>query len=786
MQQTTTATRPCTPSAFRVGDLIVDTSRASVSRAGIEIPLPKLSFDLLVACIEAAPAIISIDELMSRVWPGLVVSPETVSQRVKLLRDALGDDPKSPRYIAGVRLRGYRLVASTEPISVASAAVEQAQVAERTQQQRRLFGSRAIAFACLALIAALGLALWYATRDVPTVRSPAASASPLRSIAVLPFENLSTVADGEILAFGIPEAILHQLASVPELLVIARTSSFAFDGANEDVREVGRKLNARFLLEGSVQRDAQRLRITAQLVDSQTGAHVWSMRFDRTPPDVFAMQDEIALEVVRALQLSLDPAVTERLTGSGTANFNAYLAYLQGRAVMAKWRVADLDDAVEHFSQALRLDPAFAPAYVELAAAELRQAEFELTDDRQERFAAALQRGMELIDKALQLDPRNGPAYVERASLMAFTDLAEAESDYRRGLALSPNYARGYQGLAAVLYEDPRRRDEALAMLDRARKLDPLDPAHDITKAVFLLYGRSDVVGAQALLTDVLKRDPLNQAALMRLGEINTVVRGKAADGIKLLEQALSIDPLAEWARGLLVRAYLNVGEPAAARQVVHDAKRRLLVREIPLYVYAHEWQRAGEISYGAVEAETSSPLDEAMIAAAIRQHARLTRDYSRAIEALERLSGVTWDASGRAVLPESLDLKVFPTALGDVLQASGDAARGRAVLEATLVAMHNEAHELARGDLWYLRQRPIVLALLGRRDAAIEALRIAVERGLAQDDAWYYLEIEPSLVALSDDRRFVELRDAVRVDVAEQKQRLAELRSGGFVRRRP
>ncbi len=779
-QNVTSAPAVRTPPAYRVGDLVVDSARASVCRDGVEIPLPKLSFDLLIACIEAAPAIVSIDELMSRVWPGLVVSPETVSQRVKLLRDALGDDPKSPRYIAGVRLRGYRLVASVQPLASADAAMEPA------APRPWLTASRTIVLACAVFIAALaGVAFWYASRDIPAQPAQARATSAVRSVAVLPFENLSTAADGELLAFGIPEAILHQLANVPELLVIARTSSFAFAGANEDAREVGRKLDARFLLEGSVQRDTQRLRITAQLVDSQTGAHLWSMRFDRTPRDVFAMQDEIALAVARALQLSLDPAVTEKLTGSSTANLDAYLAYLQGRAVLAKWRVADLDEAVTHFSQAIRLDPAFAPAYVDLAVAQLRQAEFEVTDDRKERFAAALQRGTELIDRALQLDVRNGAAYIERAGLKAYTDLADAESDYRHGLALSPNYARGYAGLAAVLYEDPRRRDESLLMLDRARKLDPLEPAHDVTKAVFLLYGRSDRAGAQALLTDVLKRDPLNQPALMRLGELYTDLRGETAEAIRLLEQALALDPLSEWTRQLLVRSYLGVGDAQSARKVVGEASHRLVVREIPLYLYAHEWRRAGEAAYAAVDSETNSPLDDTMIAAAMRLHARATHDYARAIDALASLTGVTWDSEGRAVLRESLDLKAFPVALADVLQLSGDDARARSVLEATLAAMDREATELARGDLWYLHQRPIALALLGRNDAAIAALRAAVERDVGLDDAWYYLEIEPSVAALASDTRFIELRNSARAAIAEQKRRLTELRDAGLVPRR-
>lgn len=322
-------------------------------------------------------------------------------------------------------------------------------------------------------------------------------------------------------------------------------------------------------------------------------------------------------------------------------------------------------------------------------------------------------------------------------------------------------------------------------MLDRARKLDPLEPAHDVTKAVFLLYGRGDKTGAAALLREVLKRDPLNQPALMRLGEIHSEASGEIAQGIRLLEQALSLDPSSEWTRRLLIRAYLNVGDPDAARQVATSTEHRSVVREIPLYLYARDWRRASEAAYAALDSETNTALDETMIAAAIRMHALATRNYARAIETLEQLSGVMWGAEGRAHLPETLDMKSFPIALGDVLQASGDTGRAHALLEATLAAMDREAGELGRGELWYQHQRPIALSLCGKTEAAFEALRAAVDSGVALNDNWYYFEAEPSVARLSGDARFLKLRESLRNLIAHQKQSVAELRHGGFIPQR-
>ena len=267
------------------------------------------------------------------------------------------------------------------------------------------------------------------------------------AVAVLPFQNLSTSKDGEVLAMGIAESVLHQLANLSQLDVISRTSSFTFGDRKADAREIGRQLGARYLLEGSVQSDRTRMRVTTQLIDTQTGADVWSMRFDRAPGDIFEVQDEIALQVTRALELSLDAKERDRLTGQGTENLDAVSclsAGTQPAGQRSRRRTRVMPSAIS--SARSRLDPEFANAYVSLADAKLFVAEYEVTDDRAERFEAALREGRELVQRALAIDPENGDAYLQRAHLTAYDDRSAAEADFRKGLALSPNSAEGYAG----------------------------------------------------------------------------------------------------------------------------------------------------------------------------------------------------------------------------------------------------------------------------------------------------------------------------------------------------
>jgi TolB-like protein/DNA-binding winged helix-turn-helix (wHTH) protein len=781
---------------YTVGDLRIDTGQARVRRGVTEIPLPKLSFDLLLALIEAAPRIASIDELMERVWPGLVVSPETVNQRVSLLRAALEDSPKGPKYIAVVRRRGYRLVAAViredltpdspsgplatsgprrAPESEANASVTAGPVVRASVRRACLWGVLGLATAAVAVLITVSR---FQSEPAPVTSN---AAPPERSIAVLPFENVGSTKEGTTLAPGIAEAVLHQLASVRELTVVARTSSFAFADRKEDVREIGRKLSARYLLEGSVQMDDKRMRVTAELIDTMTGSQVWSVRIDKTPRDIFAVQDEIALEVARALKLSLDASTTDKLTGQGTANFDAYLAYLQGRAHAVTLRVAELKQAVAEFSRATNVDPSFASAYVELADAGLLVAEYDPGEGREEKFAAAVERGKGLVERALQLDPANSHAYVERAYLRAFDDLAGAESDYRRGIALSPSYAKAYAGLAAVLYESPARWRQALEALDRARTLDPLEPQYDVTKAVFLFYRRSDIQGASDLLVDLVQREPLYQPALMRLGELRWQIGGRLAEAIKYAEQALSLDPHSEWTRRYLQRAYLDLGDSSSAAEVARTAPTELAIRSLPLHLYRQQWRLAAEVAYAAEEDGTLAALDEFMATFALRIQARTTGDYARCIATLERISEISWDDAGRPHLPARLGMMISAVALADMLQQSGDAMRAQRLLHLILAEMDHAARDLQRGEFWYQGERALALMLLGDGKGSLQALERTFSEGSIAPD-WYLLEFEPAYTSLHGEPRFQRLLERARIHAAKERETLAQLRAEGIV----
>jgi TolB-like protein len=335
------------------------------------------------------------------------------------------------------------------------------------------------------------LVAWFATgvfwsRTPNSPRTDAAKV-PSGNVAVLPFLNLTGDARQDHLALGFAENVLHELAQLRGINVIAHTSSFALRRDVGDIREIGRKLNARYVLEGSLQGSAARIRITTQLIDSTSGTHLWSKSFDRPAEDIFAVQDEIA---------------------SGTRNLDAWLAFQQGRELAATRRSANLDAAVTSFESAVKLDSQFARAYVELADAYVLRYQYSTPEGpgaalREKRQAT--DDASEAVSRALAIDPNLGDALIVRGYAASLVDdYDRAEADYRAGLVLTPNSARGHQLLGELLVDQRGREEEGLAMIERARLLDPLEPRGPYYEGIIALL-RGDAGQAERLFLSALE-----------------------------------------------------------------------------------------------------------------------------------------------------------------------------------------------------------------------------------------------------------------------------------------
>ena len=642
-----------------------------------------------------------------------------------------------------------------------------------------------IAVAATLLVVALGALAWRMTMSrLPggalapeKVAASPASDIPEHSIAVLPFKNVSERKDQEYLSDGLSEALLNLLSKVPGMQVAARTSAFSFKGRDVDIPSIGRQLMVAHVLEGSVRKVGNHLHVTAQLERADSGNRIWSESYDRELGDVFRIQDEIAVAVVKALRVSLLGGAAPR--SLNTQSSEAYLVFLQGRAKMATQRLTDTQLAANDFARALKLDPNYGPAYVELTTAKLQLAEFEITANRPAAFGLAIDEGKLLIERALALNPEDAQAYVERGYLRAFSDLEGAEQDYRRGIELNPNSARGYDGLASVLYEDPGRRDEALVMLARAKRLDPLEPKYDVLKAIFLQFGRGNLRDADTLLTGVVARYPLYQPGLMRLSDVRRF-EGNYADAVMYGEQALKLDPLSDWTRRELIQNYADIGDALAARQVADEAPHRLPIQRLQLSIVAGDWSQAAAIAYASFADGTMTPVSEPYAVFALRMDAHLRHDFSRPRAVLERMCGVSWNAAGVPSLPPQMGFGYASVALADMLVGSGDRDRAIRLLKASLADMDYVAHTLRRGEVWYLIDRATALALLDDRKAALTAVKKAVNGGYVS--TWSLIDVDPAFDRVRAAPEFQNQMAAIKAKRLHEQQQLERMRAEGRV----
>ncbi|HXS29562.1 MAG TPA: hypothetical protein VN755_01910, partial [Steroidobacteraceae bacterium] len=310
-------------------------------------------------------------------------------------------------------------------------------------------------------------------------------------------------------------------------------------------------------------------------------------------------------------------------------------------------------------------------------------------------------------------------------------------------------------------------------------------PGHDVIKAQFLWLERADLQGANALLVDVLKRNPRYTPALAGLGGLRPLMK-QAANGIRYSEQALALDPSLEWTRRALIRVYLDLGDLPAARQLLDDEGSEGSLRQLALLMHEGDWQQAGELAYESLARDSISGIsgtDMVMIVSAIRMHARATDEFERARAALEEASGVSWDSAGRVTLPqEGSPVRAAAIGLADVLLASGQERQGRQLLATILARMRLEVGEQGRPEFWYRTYHPTALALSGQNDAALAMIGRSIASGSGLLHWRYCFESDPAYGPLRQDPRFQATLRTVHAYVEAQRRELDRMRAEGLV----
>ena len=529
----------------QIGEWAVNPALDTISRGAETEKLEPRTMRLLMCLANSAGTVVSVDRLLTEVWSGVVVSSASVYQAVSQLRKLLGDTDPTPTYIVTVPRRGYRMIAAVRHVETSDEVApstppsmvedfqrysherpDRAALAPVLRRVRKFLhrNATAVGFAVLSAIAillALGASNLILLRRA-NVAPPPSIAAPARSVAVLPFVNMSSDKEQDYFSDGLTDELIDLLSQVQDLRVPARTSSFFFKGKNEKVAVIAQELGVANVLEGSVRKAGNALRVTVQLIRADNGYHLWSKTYDGDTTDIFKVQDAVAAAVVEVLKAKLAPA--QPIASSRTANPEAYNQFLLGRQLFNRSDLDDFRRAVVAYQKAIALDPNYAAAYAGLAFAEADVADY--TGD-----AEGLKRAEAAADKAIPLAPEEADGYAARGYLRLIYgwDWVGAQTDLARALAINPSDST-VQRRQSNLFESLGRLPEAIATVRKAIDLDPLSGFAWHTLGLYLIFSR-DYPAAHEALHRALEILPESAVALNSLGTLQ-LLEGKAAEAL--------------------------------------------------------------------------------------------------------------------------------------------------------------------------------------------------------------------------------------------------------------
>lgn len=476
---------------FRLAGWLVDPVACRLERDGEAVRVEPKVMEVLAYLAGRPGQVVSREELEDSVWTGTVVGYEAVTNAVIKLRKALRDDARDPRIIETVSKRGYRLIAEITPAEFEAVGerspddsgerfeIDHAHKHRGLQPQAALYRSRnrILALAAIALIAGIGVLTWWRSwaPEFPPA-SVANMAYPLPekpSIAVLPFDTFSGGEDDQLVALGVTEDIITALSNIPEFFVISRVSSFTFKSKSVTVREVAEALGVRYILEGSIQRSGENLRITAQLIDAIAGHHLWADHFDGRAEDLFALQDDIVRRILVELRVQLTVGDHARTSVRGTTNLKAWELSIRASTEARKFTKEGVNRARELSTAAHELDPDWARPVASLAFCHWWEARNGWSADRE----ASIRKGVELAEKAIAMNPNDTLGYMYLGNLRQLQgEHDQAVALREKAVALAPNDFQTTWGLGAVLFK-AGQPERAIEILIRAQRLSPRHPA---------------------------------------------------------------------------------------------------------------------------------------------------------------------------------------------------------------------------------------------------------------------------------------------------------------------
>jgi len=570
---------------IRFGDFDADLQSGELRKRGLRIKLQVQPFQVLQILLERPGEVVTREELQKRIWPAdtFVDFDQGLNTAVKKLREALGDDAEKPRFIETLAKRGYRFIGAVQNGAPATETKDSAFTEERVRENhRKRFGWGLVL--AVTVLATLVLVFAFNTLGVRAHLLGKASVPRIDSLAVLPLQNLSGDPNQEYFSDGMTDALITDLAQIGSVKVISRTSSTQYKQTKKPLPEIARELNVDGIVEGTVQRSGDRVRITAQLIQGPSDKHLWANSYERDMHDVFGLEREVAADIAHQVQARLTTQNQTLSEEPRPINLPALEAYLQGNYHLEKAslgpRDKELRKAGDYFQQAASADPMFAPAYVGLAASHYG-VWWASSDDFEIMRRAA--------EKAVELAPNSSDAHHQLATArFADWDWEGAEQEYRLAIALNTNNAVAHEHFGDLL-DERGELDQGWKEYEIAQELDP-----NQDHLSWALFRRREHDRAIGLLLRLADNHPEDGGVHWELAQ-NYEQKGMMKEWLQEEERSMILIGFPEIS-DRLHRAFAKSGYAGALRQMAEESE--YLVATKKLYVpgvFAENYAAVGD-----------------------------------------------------------------------------------------------------------------------------------------------------------------------------------------------
>jgi len=731
-------------------------------------------FDLILYLIEHRDRLVSRDELFKNLWSGREVCDATLSNNIKCARAVLGDDGERQIIIKTTRGRGYQFIAQVtvtsreindSNISKSSVNVTSPSIFTSVSNSRHLRLLLAVSFLVTFIISKI----WLPSNEI--TENNAANDDKQKSIAVLPFRNLSDLEKDLFFTTGIHDDLLVHISKISALKSISYSSVMVYHNSNKSMQTIGKELGVSTILQGSVQRAADQIRINVHLVNTLTNENIWAESYTRklSAKNVFDIQEEIAKTVAVELETTLSPKELAYIEKLPTQNLSALEAYFRAKESSRKDTHKGYQQAIAHLEHAVNLDPNFSIAYALLANFQVGQIYWAGLSAKEQIVKAK-----SLIAKTIKLDSNISELYLAIGSLKIYEqDFSAADTAYKTAIKLNPNNAEAYASYASLYMTTKENLPQAIALFSKANTLNPKDDNLLINLAQALIFaGRFDE--SRSIVEDIIARKPNFAIAYRKLAFIKFFGDRKIAETLRSLSKSVELDPEVPFNSMLLGFTYAHIGEN---RQAISWLNYTLELA--PEFEGASHCQGLIHTLNGDYNAAVDSYLkvskDFALVNESMYNLMKASLQTQRSAEVIDHFQN-TFPELFQAEVKVVKTNYVIALALGRLLKQKGETVQANRLLKASLKAAQIRIH-----GTWTDNQnnwQGKIHLTMGNKEAALQAFANVVDEG------WYStkLLIDADYQVFQDTPRFQQLQQTIKLRLKQEQEKLSRMRINGEI----